>query len=61
MTSQSRKQIIAIYILLNIVISKGSQTIKFGQLTEYNMRNIFLENPSQNVVEKLFPDPFLKN
>ena len=61
MTSQSRKQIIAIYILLNIVISKGSQTIKFGQLTEYNMRNIFLENHSQNVVEKLFPDPFLKN
>ena len=61
MTSQSRKQIIAIYILINIVISKGSQTIKFGQLTEYNMRNIFLENHSQNVVEKLFPDPFLKN
>ena len=61
MTSQSRKQIIAIYILITIVISKGSQTIKFGQLTEYNMRNIFLENHSQNVVEKLFPDPFLKN
>ena len=23
--------------------SKGNQTTKFGQLTEYNMRNIFLE------------------
>ena len=35
--------------------------MKFGQLIEYNMRNIFLKNHTQNVVEKLFPDPFLKN
>ena len=35
--------------------------MKFGQLIEYNMRNIFLENNTQNVVEKLFPDTFLKN
>ena len=35
--------------------------MKFGQLIEYNMRNIFLENHTQNVVEKLVPDPFLKN
>ena len=27
----------------NISISKGNETIKFGQLIEYNMRNIFLE------------------
>ena len=32
-----------------------------GQLTEYNMRNILLENHAKNVAEKLFPDPFLKN
>ena len=25
------------------------------------MRNIFLKNHAQNVVEKLVPDPFLKN
>ena len=25
------------------------------------MKNIFLENYTQNVVKKLFPDPFLKN
>ena len=25
------------------------------------MKNIFLENHTQNVVKKLFPDPFLKN
>ena len=29
-----------------------------GQLIEDNMKNIFLE---QNVVEKLVPDPFIKN
>ena len=34
--------------------------MKFGQLTEYNMRNIFLKNYTQNVMKKLFPDTFLK-
>ena len=27
---------------------------------EYNMRNIFCENHTQNVEEKLYPDSFLK-
>ena len=31
------------HILPNISRSKGNQTIEFGQLIEYNMRNIFLE------------------
>ena len=35
--------------------------MKFGQLIEYNMRNTFLKNHTQNVVEKLVLDPFLKN
>ena len=35
--------------------------MKFGQLTEHNMRNIFMKNAAQNVVEKIVPDPFLKN
>ena len=36
--------------------------MKFGQLTEYNMSiTFFLKNYTQSVVEKLFPDPFLKN
>ena len=35
--------------------------MKFGQLIEYNMRNIFLKNHTENVLEKLFPGPFLKN
>ena len=32
-----------IHILSNISISKGNQAIKFGQLIEYNMKNIFVE------------------
>ena len=44
--------------MTNISRGKDNQAMKFGQ---YNMRNIFLENHSQNVVEKLFPDPYLKN
>ena len=37
------QQTAAMYILTNISRSKGNQTIKFVQLIEYNMRNIFLE------------------
>ena len=43
MTSQPGKQTIKIHILLIISRSKGNQTIKFGQLIEYNMGNIFVE------------------
>ena len=35
--------------------------MKFGQLIECNMRNIFLEKSYRNVVKKLVPDPFLEN
>ena len=61
MTSQPGKQTIAIHTIPNISRSKGNQAMKLDQLTEYNMRNIFLKNHIKNVVEKLFPDPFLKN
>ena len=44
MTSQPGLQIIAIYILPNISQSKGNQTMKFGQLVEYNKINIFLQS-----------------
>ena len=46
----------------NFSKSKGKQTMKVGQLTEYNMRNIFIEykNFAQNMVEKLLLDTFLK-
>ena len=32
--------------------------MKFGQLAEYNIRNIFLENHTQNESEMLYPDAF---
>ena len=60
MTSQTVQQIITIRILSNILRGKGNQTIKFSQLIEYKMRNIFFENFSQNRVEKLVRDPFIK-
>ena len=41
MTSHSGIQTIIIHILSNISRSKSNQTIKFGQLIDYNMRNIF--------------------
>ena len=37
------KKIIAIQILPNISRSKNNQTIRFGQLIEYNMRKIYFE------------------
>ena len=43
MTLLPGKQTIAIQIQPNISRSKGNQTMKFDLLTEYNMRNIFLE------------------
>ena len=36
-------QTIAMHILPNISESTGNQTMKFGQLIEYNKINIFLE------------------
>ena len=59
--SQPGKQTIAIQISFNISRSKGNQTMKFDQLIEYNMSNIFVEKLCKNMVEKLFPDPFLQN
>ena len=41
-TSQSGLQTIAIHILPNISESIANKTMKFGQLMEYNKRNIFL-------------------
>ena len=47
--------------IAHISRSKGNQAIKFGQITDYNMRNIFLKNHTQTVVQKLVPDLFMKN
>ena len=43
MTSQPGLQTIATHVLPNISQSKDNQTMKFGQLIEYNKRHIFLQ------------------
>ena len=59
MTSQPGLQTIAIHILPNISQSKGNQTMKFGQLIEYNKRNIFFKNYAENQAGRLAPGLFL--
>ena len=58
MTSQPGQQTIAIHILPNISRSKGNQAMKFGQLIEYNMRNIFLEKSYKKCAGETIPRPF---
>ena len=44
MTPQIDKQIIAIHIFPNILRCKRNQAVKFRQLIENNVGNIFFEN-----------------
>ena len=46
-----------VHILPNISKSKGNQTMKFDQLIEYKMRNIFLEK-SYTECGEVSPRPF---
>ena len=48
------------HILPNILKSKRNQTIKFGQLLEYNMRNIFVEKSYTKCGGETIPRPFYK-
>ena len=47
-----------IHILPNNSRSKDNQTMKFGQLIECNMRNIFLENSYTKYGGETSPRPF---
>ena len=60
MRSQPGKQTIAIQTLLNISRTKGNQTIKFGQLIKYNIRNIFLEKSYTKCGGETIPRPLSK-
>ena len=60
MKSQSGNQAIAIYILPIISRSTDNQTMKFGQLIECNMRNIFLEKPCRKCSRETSARPFSK-
>ena len=61
MTSQPGKQIISVHILHYISRSKDNQTVKFAQLTEYNMRKNFLEKSYPKCGGKTSPKLFSKN
>ena len=60
MTPQTGEELI-IHILPNISRNKHNQTIKFGQLIEYNMRNIFLEKLHSNIGGDVSSRPFQRN
>ena len=59
MTSQDGQQITIIHILPNILRGKGNHTMKFGQLIEYNMKNIFLEK--SRIIYDLVPGLYIKS
>ena len=44
----------------NISRSKGNQTMKFDQLIEYNMRNIFIEKSYTKCAGETIPRPLSK-
>ena len=60
MMSQPGLQTIALDILPNISRSKGNQAMKFGQLIEYNMRNIFVEKSYTKCAGETIPRPLSK-
>ena len=59
MTSQPGLQTIAIHILPNISQSKGNQTMKFGQLIEYNKINTFLQKLCGKWIKETSSRPLL--
>ena len=60
MTSQLGLQTIVIHILANISRTKVKQTMKFGQLIEYSMRNIFVEKSYAKYGSETIPRPLSK-
>ena len=54
------EKIITLHILPKISRNECIQGMKFGQLTEYNIRKVFLEKTYENVVKKLGLGSFLK-
>ena len=54
------KQTIAIHVMPYISRSKNNQTMKFGQLTEYDMKKIFLEKSYPKCGGETSSKPFSK-
>ena len=60
-TSQLVKKQLVTHILPNISRSKCNKTMKFGQLIEYDIRNIFLEKSYTKCGGETSPRPFSEN
>ena len=60
MLSQLRKQTVAIHTLPNILKIKGNQTMKFGQLIEYDVRNTFFQKSYTKCCGETIPRPISK-
>ena len=58
MASQTGKQTTTKYMLPNISRSNDSQTMKFSQLRQYNMRNSFLQKSYRDSGRKTSLRPF---
>ena len=61
MTSQPGKQENPTHMFSNVSRSKGNQIMKFDQLIECNMTNIFLEKSYRKCRGETISRPFLKN
>ena len=59
-TLQTWKKAVAIHILTNISRSEDNHTSKFGQLIEYNMKNIFVEKSYPQCLGETIPRLFSK-
>ena len=59
MMSQTSYQTSTIHILPDISLSKNNQTMKHGQLREYNKGNIYLQKLCKNEAKRLVSDLFL--
>ena len=60
LTLQAGQEIIIIQILYNTSRSKGNQAMTFGQLIEYNMRNISNEKSYTKCIGEANPRSFYK-
>ena len=58
--NQKESQTLAIRMSINVSGSKGNQPMKFGQLIEYNTKNIFLVNSYAKCGGETIPRPFSK-
>ena len=60
MKAKHGKQTIVMQTLLNILRSKDNQTMKFGKLVEYNMRNMFPDKSQTKFGGETITRPFYK-